>query len=129
MIVYPNKILGGDFVKFENTIKCHWSFVHLLREEDITQCDCSIIDEHGIEQMIFLGKATKESKYEVRIYKANPTDTYVPHHLDFKVKKYEANDEFASFFFSRFFFARRFVGLLRDLHPEYNIRPYQDTKS
>lgn len=114
-------------MQFENKFKVCQSFTHLIDEQAVIQYDCiTITDGHDIEQMIFLGKT--ENEFEVRIYKANPTDTYVPNQLDFNVKRYEANDEFASFFFDRFFFARRFISLLRDIHPEYNLRPIPETK-
>ena len=110
-------------MQFENTLKCHRSFIHLITEQDILQCGClSLTDgEPATEQKIYLMKAKDE--FEVRVYKFNATDTYVPHRLDFQVKRYEANNEFASFFFDRFFYARRFICTLRDFHPEYSIRP------
>ena len=109
-------------MQFENKIKWHRNLLHLLVEEDTVQCDCiSITDgENCIEQKIYLAKIGND--FEVRVYKANPKDTYIPSVLDFNVKRYE-NDQFASFFFERFFFARRFICLLKDAHPEYNIRP------
>ena len=111
-------------MQFENILKCHLNFVHLIEEQDILQCDClSLTDEHDTEQMIFLGKNTKSNEYEVRVYKSHPKDTYIPSILDFKLKRCEENDEFASFFFDRFFFARRFISTLKDYHPEYNVRP------
>ena len=115
---------------FETTLKCHLNHLNEIPEDDsIFQNGCiSICDEHQVEQMIFLGKAYKGSYYEVRIYKANPEDTYVPHHMDFKIKKFKSNDKFDSFFFDRFFFARRFVFLLKDSHPEYAIRPSHKSK-
>jgi len=123
-VVYPNNILGGIFMRFENILKCHPSFVHLICEEDIIQCDClSITDGHDAEQMIFLGKSDKCEEYEVRIYKANARDAYVPHKLDPKFKRYEANNEFESFFFNDFISARKFIRLAIDIHPEYQIRP------
>ena len=116
---------------FETTLKCHLSHLNEIPEDDsIFQNGCiSICDEHQVEQMIFLAKASKGTYYEVRIYKANPEDTYVPHRLDFNIKKYKSNDEFDAFFFDRFFFARRFIGLLKELHPEYAIRPSPERKS
>lgn len=110
-------------MQFENTLKCHRSFIHLITEQDIVQCGCiSLTDgENAIEQKIYLVKTTNE--FEVRVYKVNPKDAYVPHVLDFQVKRYEANDQFASFFFDRFFYARRFICTLKEFHPEYNIRP------
>lgn len=109
-------------MRFKNKIKWHRDLLHLLVEEDTQNCDCiSITDgDDCIEQKIYLAKVGNE--FEVRVYKANPKVTYVPSALDFKVKRYE-NDQFASFFFERFFFARRFISLLKDAHPEYNVRP------
>ena len=95
-------------MQFENILKCHLNFVHLIDEQDLCVCDClSITDDNGTEQMIFLGKTDHSNEYEVRVYKSTPGDTYVPHALDFQLKKYIANDEFASFFFDSFFFARK----------------------
>lgn len=110
-------------MQFENKIKWHRSLLHLLEEEDTQNFDCiSLTDgDNCIEQKIYLAKVGTE--FEVRVYKANPQDTYVPSVLDFMVKRYEANDEFASFFFEKFFFSLRFICLLKDAHPEYSVRP------
>ena len=109
-------------MQFENVLKCHRSLFHLITEEDVFQCDCiSITDENNIEQKIYLAKA--DNGFEVRIYKAHPEDTYIASILDFEIKKYESNSEFASFFFDRFFFAHRFIAILQKAHPEYDERP------
>lgn len=110
-------------MQFENKVQWHQGLLHLLDEEDIVQCDCiSLTDGDDCrEQKIYLAKV--RNKFEVRVYKASPKDTYVPSVLDFKVKKYEANDEFASFFFDRFFYAHRFFCFLKQVHPEYSVRP------
>ena len=110
-------------MQFENIVKWHQGFIHLLPEDEPFKCDCiSLTDgDECIEQKIYLAKIGDE--FEVRVYKANPKDTYVPSVLDFRVKRYEENDEFASFFFDRFFFARRFISTLKDVHPEYSLRP------
>lgn len=110
-------------MKFENVVKWHQGLIHQMPEDEPLKCDCiSLTDgEDCIEQMIFLAKVGNE--FEVRVYKAHPKDTYVPNVLDFKVKRYEANDEFESFFFDRIFFARRFICNLKTLHPEYSQRP------
>ena len=109
-------------MQFENVLKCHRSLFHLITEEHLLQCDCiSLTDENNVEQKIYLAKAA--NGFEVRIYKAHAEDTFVPSILDFEIKKYESNNEFASFFFDRFFFAHRFIAILQKTHPEYDERP------
>ena len=110
-------------MQFENIVMWHQGFIHRLPEDEPLKCDCiSLTDgKDCIEQKIYLAKVKNE--FEVRVYKAHPKDTYVPNILDFQVKRYEANYEFASFFFDRFFYARRFIATLKDVHPEYKVRP------
>ncbi len=111
-------------MQFENILKCHPAYVHLIVEEDILQCDClSLTDEHKTELMIFLGKVYNSSEYEVRIYKKNPTDMYIPCESDTNLKRCEENHEFSSFFFDEFVFARKFINTVREVHPEFKLRP------
>jgi len=111
-------------MQFENVLTCHPNYVHEIHEEDLFQIDClSLRNAQGNEEMIFLAKVADSSEYEVRVYKANPADTYVPHSSDIYLKRYQANDEFASFFFDNFIFARQFFRDIKDIHPEYQLRP------
>jgi len=110
-------------MQFENAVKWHQEFIHQLPEDEPNKCDCiSLTDgKDCTEQKIYLAKAGNE--FEVRVCKAHPQDTYIPSVLDFQVKRYEDNDKYASFFFDRLFFARRFISTLKDVHPEYRNRP------
>lgn len=111
--------------KFENQLLCHPS--HLLREVEesaLTQCGrISIVDNHQVEQNIFIYANEDSSEYEVRIYKFKPTDTYMPINLNITLKRYVANNEFASFFFRKFYSACQFIAKLAEAHPESLIRP------
>ena len=111
--------------KIKNQLECHPAF--LLREvgesafEQVSRI--SVVDDHQVEQNIFIYKNETFSEYEVRIYKKNPADSYLPVNLNIPLKKYVANDFFASFFFSEFYFACLFISQLAELHPESLIRP------
>ena len=110
-------------MQFENVVKWHQGFIHQLSEDEPLKCDCiSLTDgEDCVEQKIYLAKVGNE--FEVRVYKATPQDTYVHSVLDFNIIRHESNEDFVSFFFNRFFFARRFISTLKTFHPEFNIRP------
>ena len=111
-------------MQFEKILTCHPNYVHEIHEEDLLQLDCiSLVDAQRNEQMIFLGKVDDTNEFEVRIYKENPADTFIPSHSDFNVRRYVSNDEFASFFFDSFIFARQFFRDVKNNHPEYQIRP------
>ena len=112
-------------MKLERKLICHPAYLQEISEDDaIFQGGCiSICDEHQVEQMIFIYKNESSAEFEVRIHKANPTDTYVPSKHDKFVKRYEANDKFARFFFKHFLFACLFVNNLEISHPEYRVRP------
>ena len=124
-VVYPNNNLGGFFMQFENRIICHPAYLQDIPKSDIIRQGCvSICDNHRIEQMIFLIPCISDvSGFEVRIYKAQPTDTYVPNTCDFNLIKHTENDEFASFFFVELFYAWHFIRVLEHNHPEYKVRP------
>lgn len=109
----------------ERKLKCHPAYLQEISEDNpIFQGGCiSICDEHQVEQMIFIYKNESTAEFEVRIKKANPADAYVPSKYDYLVKRHEANDEFARFFFKHFLFACLFVAKLETTHPEYQVRP------
>ena len=65
--------------------------------------------------------------YEVRVYKAQKSNTYIPREYD-QILRYEENDEFATFFFENFSKARNFVGFLPYVHEEYEVRPVTEIK-
>jgi len=115
--------------KSENQLECHPAL--LLREvpeSDFNRFDrISIVDNHQVEQQIFLYKNEDTSEYEVRIYKLKATDTYMPN-LSLGFKRYFANDEFASFFFETYYFACLFIAKLAESHPESLIRPVLENK-
>ena len=111
-------------MQFKNRIICHPEDLVNLSEDDIILQGCvSICDDHQVEQMIFLLPVSNSGNFEVRIYKANATDSYVPNKCDLKLKKYQSNDEFSSFFFDDLLYAIHFIRVLGPNHPEYKIRP------
>ena len=105
---------------------CHWDFVRFINEEALmhngTFMTLSVTNNNRAELMIFLGKADNNVDYEVRVYKSEPTDKYIPNESD-KVKYYEENDEYATFIFEQFCDAHDFVDTLSYRHTEYNVRP------
>lgn len=112
-------------MQFENRITCYPSYLQEIPESDIVRQGCvSICDNHRVEQMIFLIPCITDAPgFEVRVYKAHSTDTYVPNPCDINLKKYTENDEFASFIFDDLVFARHFIRVFEHNHPEYKIRP------
>lgn len=123
-------------MQFENRIICHPAYLQDIPESDIIRQGCvSICDNHHVEQMIFLvpyasdvtesqiPRISDVSGFEVRVYKALPTDKYVPSPCDFNLIKHTENDEFASFFFVELFYAWHFIRVLEHNHPEYKVRP------
>jgi len=124
-----NNWLGGIFMfmQVEKKLFCHWDLVRFVSEKHLKQDDgtfftLSVTDGENFEFMIFLGKDDSNSDYEVRVYKSEPSDKYVPNEYD-NVKRYEENDEYASFFFDEYEKALRFVDFLTCIHPEYKVRP------
>ena len=81
----------------------------------------SVTDGNKFEFMIFLGKDDSNSCYEVRVYKSEPGDKYVPNEHD-KVSRYEENDEYATFFFEEYEDAHRFTDMVGYLLP--NTKKY-----
>ena len=111
-------------MQFGNKLLIHEEFAYVVVESDLRHCDCiSLANEQKVEQMIFLGRVEDYTGYEVRVCKANPSDTYVIHEDDTNLKKHESNDKFASFFFDDFVSARHFLVNLKKNHPEYSVRP------
>lgn len=102
-------------MKFEKQLICHSAFLQLLTEEDLDKQDCiSVVDDNQYPLMIFLGKAGNGNEFEVRIYKANPADTYVHLARNSNLSRYESNDEFTTFVFKDFISARHFLITLQD---------------
>ena len=115
-------------MQFENRIKCHPEYLQYIQESDVLRQGCiSICDNKQVEQMIYLLPGNHNGNFEVRIFKALPTDTYIPSECDFKVKCYNSNDEFASFYFDDIVWARHFIRVLDANHPEYKTRPIPKT--
>ena len=116
----------------QNKLFCHWDLIrfvsekHLETEED-TFLTLSVTDGRKYELMIFLGKEECSSEYEVRVYKAEPGNKYVPDSYD-NVDRYEENDKYATFFFKEFNDARRFTEMVGYAHPEYKKRPVKEFK-
>ena len=116
-------------MQFKNRIICHPGNLVDIPEDDIIRHGCiSICDAQHVEQMIFLLPVNNPGNFEVRIYKANATDYYVPNKCDLKLKMYKSNDEFASFIFDDLLYARHFISVLGSNHPEYKIRPSSISK-
>ena len=116
----------------ENRVRAHWDLVRFVVEEHLQKYDdslftLSVSDGSRFEYMIFLGKPSKDSDYEVCVYKSTPEDTYIPHEND-NILRYISGKEFDSFFFDTFIKARNFVEFLRNNHPEYEKRPMKEYK-
>ena len=117
---------------FASIVRAHWDLVRFVTEDHLKKYDgslftLSVTDGTKYEFMIFLGKQSSKADYEVRVYKNNPEDKYIPHESD-EILRYESNDEYATFYFDNFIKARNFVELLGYFHPEYKIRPVQEYK-
>lgn len=114
-------------MQLEKKLFCHWDLVRFvlkthLQKEDGTFLTLSVTEGDKFELMIFLGKDDSNSGYEVRIYKNEPSDTYVPHKYD-NMSRYEENDEYATFFFENYEDAHRFAQMVGYWHPEFKKRP------
>lgn len=117
-------------MQVKNKLFCHWDLVRFVSEEQLKQDDgtfltLSVTDGDKLEFMIFLGKDDSNSGYEVRVYKREPSDKYVPNEYD-NVKCYEENDEYATFFFDEYEQAHSFADLISYIHPEYKKRPVKE---
>ena len=115
-------------MQLEKKLFCSWGWLRLVSEDYIKQKDRTYLtisltesEDPNSELMIFLGK-DRFNPYEVRVYKNKPTDKYMPKEQD-DVKKYEENDEYATFYFNKYEQAREFVYMLAFVHPEYKVRP------
>ena len=114
-------------MQVQNKVLCHLDLLRFISEKHLKQDDgtfltLSVTDENKLELMIFLGKDDSNSCYEVRVYKSDPSNKYVPNEND-NVTRYEENDEYATFFFDKYENAHRFTNMLGCLHPEYKERP------
>ena len=117
-------------MQVQEKIFCHWDLVRFVSEKTLQKDDgtfwtLSVTDGNKLEFMIFLGKDDSNSCYEVRDYKSEPGDKYVPNKYD-KVSRYEENDEYATFFFDKYEDANSFTEMVGCLHPEYKERPVQE---
>ena len=113
-------------MQLDSKVFCHWDIVRFIKEENLLKNGVfrtlSVTEGNSAELMIFLGKADNDSDYEVRVYKNTPTDKYVPNECD-NVKRYEENDDYATFIFEQFDDAHEFVDTLSYRHNEYRVRP------
>lgn len=83
----------------------------------------SLTRSNNYEIMIFLARLEDKLEYEVRVYKASPKDRYIPNKYDSKIKRYEENDQYVSFFFHNFNDAHKFITISLYLHEEFEKRP------
>lgn len=116
-------------MQVQKKLFCHWDLVRFVEEkhlqnEDGTFSTLSVTDGNEYEFMIFLGKDNSGFGYEVRVYKCNSEDKYVPNEHD-NVSRYEENEEYATFFFGEYEAAHKFIDELSYSHPEYKKRPVQ----
>lgn len=79
------------------------------------------------EIMVFIGKETKDSDFEVIIYRSNPDDKYICCDID-NANGYEENDEYTSIFFNTFEDVKKFLSLPHYLHTEFMKRPLRMIK-
>ena len=114
----------------ESRLNCHPAYLLSDVQESIfDQFSCiSIVDNHQIEQKIFIYKNNNSSEFEVRICKFKSTDTFMSRNLNIAFKRYVANDYYASFFFTTFYSACLFITELAKSHPESLIRPVLESK-
>ena len=90
----------------------------------LKDAETNIVKE--MELMIFLGKSEFDNdEYEVRIYKYDSADNYVPDQYD-HVIRYEVNNEYDTFFFNNFIFAKFFIATIMYYHHEYSKRPLKE---
>lgn len=106
---------------------CDFNMFHKFKEEQLKRSDgtyvtLSITNGTKFEYMIFLGRDSTSSDYEVRVYKYSPADKYVPNNED-NIRSYEENDEYITFYFNSFYDAQRFIWGLGYRHPELKKRP------
>ena len=112
-------------MQLEKKLYCHWDLVRFVSEQDLLEekgYTISVTSNSKYELMIFLGRSEDGKEYEVRVYKADPTDKYVPNPHD-NVVRYEENDEYVTFYFDNYEHANSFTYLLCHIHPEYRKRP------
>ena len=117
-------------MQVQEKIFCHWDLVRFVSEKTLQKDDgtfwtLSVTDGNKLEFMIFLGKDDSNSCYEVRVYKSEPGDKYVPNKYD-KVSRYEENDEYATFFCEKYKDANSFTEMVECLHPKYKERPVRE---
>jgi hypothetical protein len=120
-------------MQVKNKLFCHRDLVRFVTEKHLKQDDgtfltLSVTDGNKLEFMIFLGKDDSNSCYEVRVYKSEPSDKYVPNEYD-NVSRYEENDEYATFFFDKYEDAHSFTQMVGYVHPEYKKRPVREINS
>ena len=114
-------------MQFTNKFYCHFDLLR-VRSEDYVQCKkctLSIIGNFNgkkFEYSIFLGKCENTKGYEVRVYKLNSDDKYVPHQDDNVVDFVETYEDI-SFFFDDFISAKNFLKSLPYNHIEFKKRP------
>lgn len=116
----------------ETRVRAHWDLVRFVTEDHLRKYDgslftLSVTDGSRFEFMIFLGKSSKDSDYEVQVYKASPTDTYIPLEDD-NILRYIPGEEYDTFYFDDFIKARTFVEFLGYRHSEYKKRPVREYK-
>ncbi len=115
----------------EHKAYCHWDLVRLVGEEDLKIpggfMTLSVTDGSQYELMLFLGMDDACKLFEVRVYKAEPTQVYVKNEKD-RVLFYEENDEYATFSFDNYDDAHDFIDNLSYRHQEYLKRPVREIR-
>ncbi len=110
---------------------CHWDLVRFIEEESLKSDDgfltLSVTDGSQYELMLFLGKDDTGKLFEVRIYKAEPSQVYVKNDKD-RVLFYTENDEYATFQFENYEDAHEFIDTISYRHEEYLRRPVRKIK-
>ena len=110
----------------ENKVYCHWDLIRFIREEDLIQdgkfLTLSVSEGLELELMLFLGKDDTGKFFEVRVYKAEPSQVYVKNVND-KVLFYDENNEYASFQFENYDDALDFLDTISYRHDEFTTRP------
>jgi hypothetical protein len=105
------------------TLTWHIGLLELITEDDLVSGNIvSVLDEQLKPMMIFMS-AKKDGIFEVKVHKADPAVSYIPHPSDVMVTKYKSNDKHAIFTFDTFLAAKLFLIGFQKNHPEYSVRP------
>ena len=108
---------------------CKMNEVRSFNEERLLRANgkrwtLSIVNEEkNAELSIFIDKDDCNDCYEVRVYKFNLADKYIPNDNDKAIAFMDCSN-FVAFFFKDFADSVDFVATIETLHPEFKERPF-----